>query len=173
MRFLITSALDPLPLPEGEDGIEVKEGYDTVVQTIGLCSTPEPERLLKNVAHVLKPDGKILLLEHGRSHYGWINDMMDDNARAHADKFGCWWNRDIGAIVKNSGLDVVKMYRPWFWAQMGTLWWVEMRRPQDWEKLTTGQEMVDASRAQESARIKTGSVEDHAGRYRPWWKFWG
>ena len=44
--------------------------FDTVVDTFGLCSYDDPVMVLKEMKRVCKPDGKILLLEHGRSKVG-------------------------------------------------------------------------------------------------------
>jgi methyltransferase OMS1 len=43
------------------------DSFDTVVDTFGLCSYDDPVVVLKEMARVCKSDGKILLLEHGRS----------------------------------------------------------------------------------------------------------
>lgn len=95
------------------------EKFDTVIQTMGLCSHPDPVQLLKHMGTITEPErGKILLLEHGRSHYGWVNRLLDELAPAHADRHGCWWNRDIGEIVERSGLEVVEARR---W-HLGTTW---------------------------------------------------
>jgi methyltransferase OMS1, mitochondrial len=100
--------------------------YDTIIQTMGICSTPNPVRLLNNIGtHCKKDNGRILLLEHGRSHYEFINKILDSLAPTHADKFGCWFNRDIGEIVNDSDLEVVEIKRYNF----GTTWWVELRPP--------------------------------------------
>ncbi|KAF2500614.1 S-adenosyl-L-methionine-dependent methyltransferase, partial [Lophium mytilinum] len=113
------SALEPIaPPPQSPDG------FDYVIQTMGLCSTAEPVKLLQNLGEVAKPEGgRILLLEHGRSHYAWLNRVLDKTAAAHADEHGCWWNKDIGKIVEESGLEVVKLRRYNF----GTTWWVELK----------------------------------------------
>ncbi|MCJ1307482.1 hypothetical protein MMC25_001128 [Agyrium rufum] len=100
IRFLNQSAQDPIPSPS-------PAGFDTVVQTMGLCSTPNPADVLRNLGKATNPNGgQILLLEHGRSHYAWLNRILDNTASAHADRHGCWWNRDIGKIVEDSGLEV-------------------------------------------------------------------
>src|SRR5437763_16169516 len=67
--------------------------------------------------------GRILLLEHGRGHYDWLNHVLDGLAPSHADHYGCWWNRDIGAMVEQSGLEIeyVKRYH------LGTTWEVVLR----------------------------------------------
>ena len=126
VAFLTQSALDPIPLAPTS-----LEGYDTVIQTMGLCSTPDPAGMIRNLGKVVKPgSGRILLLEHGRSHYRWMDQVLDATAKGHAAQHGCWWNRDIGKIVgevvgeEDFGLEVVEMKRYNF----GTTWWVELRR---------------------------------------------
>ncbi|MCJ1251999.1 hypothetical protein MMC30_009237 [Trapelia coarctata] len=104
-RFLTQSAQNPIPRP-------APGGFDTVIQTMGLCSTPHPAALLKHLAKLTNPThGRILLLEHGRSHYAWLNRILDNNAPAHADKHGCWWNKDIQRIVEESELEVIEIKR--------------------------------------------------------------
>lgn len=93
--------------------------YDTIVQTMGLCSVPDPVGTLRHLGSITEPNrGRILLLEHGRSYYAWLNRILDNLAPAHADRHGCWWNRDIEAIVRESGLEVVEEKRWHF----GTTW---------------------------------------------------
>lgn len=116
--FKQQSALDPIIPPYG-----AQDGYDTVIQTMGLCSTPEPVKLLQNIEASTNEDGQILLLEHGQSHYEWLNNLLDKSAPAHANEHGCWWNKDIGKIVEDSGLEVVDIKRYNF----GTTWWLELK----------------------------------------------
>jgi methyltransferase OMS1 len=118
VSFKQQSALDPIIPPYG-----AQDGYDTVIQTMGLCSTPEPVKLLQNIEASTNENGQILLLEHGKSHYDWLNNMLDKTAPAHADEHGCWWNKDIGKIVEESGLEVVNIKRYNF----GTTWWLELK----------------------------------------------
>ncbi|KAF8460363.1 S-adenosyl-L-methionine-dependent methyltransferase [Kalaharituber pfeilii] len=114
-RFILQDAEAPLYSPSGQ-------GYDTVVQTMGLCSHHSPVRLLKNLESLCKKDGgKIILLEHGRSYYDWLNRILDYAAPSHAETWGCWWNRDIEGILKDSGLKVDKISRYHF----GTTYWIE------------------------------------------------
>lgn len=127
------------PLPSSTTSTPGPEGgcYDTIVQTMGLCSTPEPTALLAHLGTLAKPDtGRILLLEHGRSHYEWVNWVLDRTAGAHAVRHGCWWNRDIGRIVADSGLVVEKIRR----RHLGTTWWLELKpRKSDDAAVTMGQ----------------------------------
>lgn len=41
--------------------------FDTVIDTFGLCSVEDPVAMLREMARVCKPDGRVYLLEHGRS----------------------------------------------------------------------------------------------------------
>jgi methyltransferase OMS1 len=66
---------------------------------------------LTQAAQLLKPGGQLLLLEHGRSHYGWLNTRLDSAAQKHFNKWGCWWNRDISDLVKQAGLKVESSWR--------------------------------------------------------------
>ncbi|KAJ5516661.1 hypothetical protein N7527_008221 [Penicillium freii] len=115
-------------------GVKTKEGlvyFDTVVQTMGLCSMPDPVATLRHLGSVTEPgSGRILLLEHGRSYYDWVNRILDNLAPAHADRHGCWWNRDIGDIVRESGLEIVEESR---W-HLGTTWRYVLKPKQSTEK---------------------------------------
>jgi ubiquinone/menaquinone biosynthesis C-methylase UbiE len=43
------------------------ESFDTVVCTLGLCTIPDPRRAVGEARRVLRPGGRLLLLEHVRS----------------------------------------------------------------------------------------------------------
>mmetsp|Transcript_30275 Transcript_30275/g.97606 ORF Transcript_30275/g.97606 Transcript_30275/m.97606 type:complete len:86 (+) Transcript_30275:683-940(+) len=70
-----------------------------------------------------KDDGRILLLEHGRSHYTWLNNILDANAQRHLTKWGCSWNRDILKVIDDAGLHVDYLARWHF----GTTYYVVAR----------------------------------------------
>ncbi|KAL4430826.1 hypothetical protein ABPG75_006082 [Micractinium tetrahymenae] len=85
--------------------------FDVVVDTFGLCSQQDPVTALKEMARVCKPGGRILLLQHGKGTWGFINNVLDNGAGEHFRKWGCWWNRDIERIVKQAGLEVESLSR--------------------------------------------------------------
>jgi methyltransferase OMS1 len=153
-------------------------GFDTIVQTMGLCSTNDPVGLLRRLGELCrKPTskgmaqtgakeaaqnravegkywkeavksmdkdedydgGRILLLEHGRGYYNWLNNMLDGLAPSHADRYGCWWNRDIGTIVEKSGLEVEYMKR-YHW---GTTWELALR-PKMEEEVATVPDILES-----------------------------
>eukprot|EP01006_Ploeotia_vitrea_P026043 TRINITY_DN5901_c0_g1_i2.p1 TRINITY_DN5901_c0_g1~~TRINITY_DN5901_c0_g1_i2.p1 ORF type:complete len:144 (-),score=71.88 TRINITY_DN5901_c0_g1_i2:88-519(-) len=84
------------------------DAFDTVIDTFGVCSMERPVVALRELARVCKRDGHILMLEHGRSRYAWLNRILDDGAHSHARKWGCWWNREIPDLVREAGLEIVE-----------------------------------------------------------------
>lgn len=153
--FKQQSALEPIIPPYG-----AKDGYDSVIQTMGLCSTSEPVKLLQNIEACTNPNGQILLLEHGKSHYQWLNDILDKSAPAHADEHGCWWNKDIGKIVEESGLEVVNIERYNF----GTTWWLELKPRQGMRR-----KPADDNTAEPPVALTPHSPVTQ----KPWWSLWG
>ena len=129
LRLVHSDAHNPLPPPPSETK---STKYDSIIQTFGLCSVSDPVAVLGNLASAIKPGtGRIVLLEHGKGFYGLVNGLLDKNAGKHFGKYGCWWNRDIEALVdeavaKTPGLKIVKIERPNV-LQMGTLVWVELK----------------------------------------------
>jgi methyltransferase OMS1 len=139
VRWVVQDAAEPLPGPpvsaNERSGNKAGKKYDTIIQSMGLCSTGDPVRLLRNLGNSVEPDGRILLLEHGRGTWGWINNILDNLAPQHAQHYGCWWNKDIGKIVEESGLEIVKIKRKHF----GTTWWVELRPATESARASNGQ----------------------------------
>ncbi|KAL5352396.1 hypothetical protein ACLOAV_002344 [Pseudogymnoascus australis] len=132
VQWVVQDASLPLPPPPPSPGTpstsSTPQKYDTILQTMGLCSTPSPTTLLLNLGAHLAPGGRIYLLEHGRGYWGWLNQILDSLAPGHAERFGCWWNREIGGVLEEvcgrGGLEVVEVRR----RNWGTTWWVELRR---------------------------------------------
>ncbi|KAK9237666.1 S-adenosyl-L-methionine-dependent methyltransferase [Lipomyces kononenkoae] len=116
-QFVATRAED-LPL---------EKKYDTILQTFGLCSHEDPVYVLMHLQDLLKPGGKIVLLEHGRGTWDFVNRILDKSAASRAEVFGCRWNLDIGEIVRKSGLVIDKESRSHF----GTTWTIIAHRPGD------------------------------------------
>ncbi|KAG0377933.1 hypothetical protein BGX24_005134 [Mortierella sp. AD032] len=96
------------------------QSFDTVIDTFGLCSFEDPVQVLREMKRVLKPGGKLLLLEHGNSHWGFMKDMQAKKLDRHVHKYGCYWNREIGELVQDAGLKVVEQER----SQLGTVYYI-------------------------------------------------
>ncbi len=85
--------------------------FDTVVSTLTLCTFPDPVGALREMQRVMKPDGRILLVEHGRSDNRLVAWFQDVRADAHAQQLGCHWNREPLELVTEGGLSPVATRR--------------------------------------------------------------
>ena len=62
---------------------------------------------------VCKPDGSILLLEHGRSSWTWVGRYQDSHLQQMIEEGGCHWNREPQALVREAGLEILHAERAW------------------------------------------------------------
>eukprot|EP01147_Barroeca_monosierra_P001518 gene1518-4669_t len=77
--------------------------FDTVIDTFGLCSVDNAHAAMQEMVRVCKPGGKVLLLEHGMSSWLFpVSKYLNWRAKCHAQRWGCWWNRDMNAIVNEA-----------------------------------------------------------------------
>jgi len=53
------------------------ESFDTVIATLVFCTVPDALRGLLECSRVLKPGGKLILVEHVRSKGVWLGNLMD------------------------------------------------------------------------------------------------
>lgn len=104
-RQLTVEVVDAEKLPFGDGA------FDTVVSTLTLCTTPDPLRLLGEMTRVCRPDGRILLLEHGLSTQRSINWVMHRLAPGHLRKYACHLTRDMVALPGQAGLKVLHIER--------------------------------------------------------------
>lgn len=88
----------------GED-IPIKDGFaDTVVVTYSLCTIPDPVKAVREMRRVLKPDGQLLLSEHGQA-----PDYKTRRWQRRIDPVwkkisgGCHSGRDICQILQEGG----------------------------------------------------------------------
>lgn len=80
--------------------------FDTVVDSLTLCTYPAPLTALREMARVCAEDGRLLFLEHGRSEVGWLGRLQDRHADRLADAVGCHWNREPLELLRGAGLSV-------------------------------------------------------------------
>jgi SAM-dependent methyltransferase len=75
--------------------------FDTVVSTLVLCTVTDPERAVAEIARVLRPDGRLLFLEHVAADGGWRRTMQRRSADAWASfADGCRCDRHTLATIE-------------------------------------------------------------------------
>ncbi len=99
--------------------------FDTIVSTLSVCTYENPVRVLRLLKKWCAPDGWILLLEHGRSKYTFLQWLQNRFDGFQYRKIGCHANRDMLDIARQSGLKIAKCERKLFgimyliWAKPG------------------------------------------------------
>jgi ubiquinone/menaquinone biosynthesis C-methylase UbiE len=100
---LIDGSAEDIPLPD--------EAVDSVVSTWTLCTIPDVTRALGEMRRVLKPGGRLLFAEHGRS--------IDPGVRRWQDRLtplwkhvggGCHLNRPIEQLLRGAGFQIRQMH---------------------------------------------------------------
>jgi SAM-dependent methyltransferase len=91
-----------LPFPD--------DSFDTVVATLVLCSVDDPKATLAEVARVLRPGGRLLLIEHVRSPQPRLARWQDRAAPAwRLVTGGCRCNRPTPDTLRAAGLEVERL----------------------------------------------------------------
>jgi ubiquinone/menaquinone biosynthesis C-methylase UbiE len=89
------------------ENLGFKDGtFDTVLCTLSLCTILNPVQALSEMKRVCKSEGKILLLEHVRSHNSFLGKIQDWLTPFNVRKIGCHLNRDTVKNAKKAGLDI-------------------------------------------------------------------
>ncbi|GAB7009577.1 class I SAM-dependent methyltransferase [Halorubrum trueperi] len=82
------------------------DSFDTVISSFSTCTFPDPVAALREMARVCRPDGQILLLEHGRSDNRLVARYQEWRADSHYEKSGCRLTQEPLAVVRRAGLTV-------------------------------------------------------------------
>lgn len=102
IEFFVQSAEGNLPIED--------RGIDTAVVTWTLCSMNNPLAALREAKRVLKPDGRLIFVEHGRS--------CDAGVAAWQDRItpvwkhiagGCMLNRQVDELVTSAGFQITEL----------------------------------------------------------------
>jgi ubiquinone/menaquinone biosynthesis C-methylase UbiE len=86
--------------------------FDCVVCTLVFCSVDEPLRGLQEIRRVLKPGGKLLMVEHVRAQgrvTAFVQDLITPFNRLLAAN--CHWNRRTEQTVHEAGFQKVELER--------------------------------------------------------------
>src|SRR5262245_35030773 len=99
---LVCRSAEQLPVGGGS--------IDTVVTTWTLCSIPDPVGALREMKRVLKPDGRLLFVEHGfcpdPAVHVWQNRL---NPLWTKIAGGCNLNRKIDELLAAAGLGIAEL----------------------------------------------------------------
>jgi len=102
VEFFTQSAEEVLPLGP--------RSIDTVVVTWSLCSIPNPSRALAQLKRVLKAEGRLIFLEHGRA--------ADPGVVVWQDRItpiwkriggGCHLNRQVDSLIREAGFQISEL----------------------------------------------------------------
>lgn len=115
----------------GFDGtrLDIEDGScDGAISTFTLCTVPDPVEALSEIRRVLRPDGRVHLLEHGFATDERVRRWqrrLDPLERCLAG--GCHLTRDPLSLARQAGFDVSGLDqgfgpgpRPWMWLTVGT-----------------------------------------------------
>jgi SAM-dependent methyltransferase len=97
---IVAAPAGALPFPDG--------AFDTVVSTLVLCTAPEPAEVLAELRRVLRPDGRLLLIEHVLAPDSprlarWQRRL---NGPWAGFAQGCRCHQPTSALLADAGLDV-------------------------------------------------------------------
>ena len=85
---------------------------DAVVCALVLCTVPDPVKALGNFMKWLKPGGRLIILEHIRSHnqlVGKLQDMLNPAWEKVAE--GCQLNRPTDQLISEAGFRLLREER--------------------------------------------------------------
>ena len=86
--------------------------FDSVVSTLTLCSVSDTAAALAQVQRVLKPDGRFVFFEHGRSADPIVARRQDRyNPIQKIIGGGCNLNRQIDRLIETAGFEMRSLER--------------------------------------------------------------
>lgn len=101
VTFFRQSAEQPFPL--------AASSIDTMVMTWSLCSIPNPIAALQQMKRVLKQDGRLIFIEHGRSAdarvISWQDRITPFWKRLAG---GCHLNRKVADLITAAGFEIIE-----------------------------------------------------------------
>ena len=101
---MLTGSAEDIPLESNT--------FDTVVMTWTLCSVTDPVVALSEIKRVIKPGGKVIFAEHGKSPDQNIRKLQKTlNPLWSRIAGGCQLNREIVDLYESSGFKFKSMER--------------------------------------------------------------
>ncbi len=87
--------------------------FDTVVCSFTLCTVPHPLEALREMTRVMKPGGRLLLLEHIRSYNPLVAWIQERASPSQEKRFGCSLVRRTQEAVTQAGLVLESLRFSW------------------------------------------------------------
>ena len=86
--------------------------FDEVIGSFLLCNVADPLAVLQEVRRVLRPGGRLFLLEHVRGAHPWVARLTDFfDLPWHAWSRSCHLNRETEATVASAGFTITRSER--------------------------------------------------------------
>ncbi|MBG0792467.1 class I SAM-dependent methyltransferase [Methylocystis sp. H62] len=83
---------------------------DTIVMTWTLCSIPDPLTALREIRRVLKPDGRLLSIEHGLSPEAGVERWQHRLTPIWGPiSGGCHLDRTMDNLIRSAGFELTKI----------------------------------------------------------------
>lgn len=98
-----------------------EDAFDTVVSTLSLCGYADPVDMLRKFRRWCRPQGRILLLEHGAASFAPLRLLQHGIDPLQVRKVGCHADRDILAIARAADLRMLREERKF----LGALYVIE------------------------------------------------
>lgn len=92
--------------------------FDTALGTCVFCSVADPVAGLRELGRVVRPDGRILLLEHVRPTNRFLGRLADLASVVIRRIFGFRTNRRTEENVAAAGLEIVQVTRNGIWREI-------------------------------------------------------
>ena len=96
-----------------------QHSLDAIVSTLVLCSVPDPEKAIERFKYWLKPNGKLIILEHIHAE-NKLNQRLQNIINPLWSSFsdGCNLNRNTDVLIKQGGFTPIKseyFVQSWRW----------------------------------------------------------
>ncbi|HEV2127172.1 MAG TPA: methyltransferase domain-containing protein [Thermomicrobiales bacterium] len=80
--------------------------FDTVTTSLTLCTVPDPERTLREMSRVCRPDGRIVLLEHVDPPNPLLSGVLHLLSPLQERRMGCHLDRPTDRLVERMGFPI-------------------------------------------------------------------
>ncbi|WP_339229503.1 methyltransferase domain-containing protein [Oceanobacillus sp. FSL K6-2867] len=109
-------------IQEDIESVELStNSFDTIISSASLCAYQDPIHVLNNFQKWCKPEGKILLLEHGICTNKTVGRLQILLNPLMLKFIGCHQDRDITDIIKQSNLTIIREER-YFGGYLYLIW---------------------------------------------------